>query len=109
MKTFVTSNAYVSAAHELIPGGAHTYAKGDDQYPEGMAPVIERGAGCRVWDIDGNEYVEFGVCAAHDPAAIRQAVDSVADLMPAYERAMESGVDHVLRGRPVRPAIHARG
>ena len=25
-----------------------------------MAPVIERGAGCRVWDIDGNEYVEFG-------------------------------------------------
>lgn len=54
MKTFVTSNAYVSAAHELIPGGAYTYAKGDDQYAEGMAPVIERGAGCRVWDIDGN-------------------------------------------------------
>ena len=25
-----------------------------------MAPVIERGSGCRVWDIDGNEYVEFG-------------------------------------------------
>jgi glutamate-1-semialdehyde 2,1-aminomutase len=25
-----------------------------------MAPVIERGAGCRVWDIDGNEFVEFG-------------------------------------------------
>ena len=60
MKTFAASNAYVSAAHDLIPGGAHTYAKGDDQYPEGMAPVIERGAGCRVWDIDGNEYVEFG-------------------------------------------------
>ena len=25
-----------------------------------MAPVIERGAGCRVWDLDGDEYVEFG-------------------------------------------------
>ena len=60
MKDFSTSNAYVSAVHDLIPGGAHTYAKGDDQYPAGMAPVIERGAGCRVWDIDGNEYVEFG-------------------------------------------------
>ena len=60
MKSFVASNAYLSTAHHLIPGGAHTYAKGDDQYPEGMAPVIERGAGCRVWDIDGNEYVEFG-------------------------------------------------
>jgi glutamate-1-semialdehyde 2,1-aminomutase len=46
--------------HDLIPGGAHTYAKGDDQYPAGMAPVIERGSGCRVWDVDGNEYVEFG-------------------------------------------------
>src|ERR1700750_2120270 len=60
MKSFDASNAYVSAAHDLIPGGAHTYAKGDDQYPEGMAPIIERGAGCRVWDIDGNEFLEFG-------------------------------------------------
>jgi glutamate-1-semialdehyde 2,1-aminomutase len=51
----------------------------------------------------------FVVCAAHDPAAIRQTVDAVADLMPAYQRALESGVDHVLRGRPVRPAIRARG
>lgn len=50
----------MSAVHDLIPGGAHTYAKGDDQYPAGMAPVIERGAGCRVWDLDGDEYVEFG-------------------------------------------------
>lgn len=60
MKSFAASAAHMAAAHELIPGGAHTYAKGDDQYPAGMAPVIERGSGCRVWDIDGNEYVEFG-------------------------------------------------
>jgi len=57
---FVASAEHTAAAHQLIPGGAHTYARGDDQYPEGMAPVIERGAGCRVWDIDGNEFVEFG-------------------------------------------------
>jgi len=50
----------MSVAQDLIPGGAHTYAKGDDQYPAGMAPVIERGVGCRVWDLDGNDYVEFG-------------------------------------------------
>ena len=25
-----------------------------------MAPVMESGAGCRVQDLDGNEYVEFG-------------------------------------------------
>jgi glutamate-1-semialdehyde 2,1-aminomutase len=60
MKSFAASSAHVAAVHGLIPGGAHTYAKGADQYPADMAPVIDRGAGCRVWDLDGNEYVEFG-------------------------------------------------
>ncbi len=46
--------------HALIPGGAHTYAKCDDQYPEGMAPVIVRGSGSHVWDVDGNEFIEYG-------------------------------------------------
>ncbi|WP_306329994.1 glutamate-1-semialdehyde 2,1-aminomutase [Streptomyces venezuelae] len=46
--------------HELVPGGAHTYAKGDDQYPEGLAPVISHGLGAHVWDLDGNRYVEYG-------------------------------------------------
>lgn len=48
-------------AHELIPGGCHTYAKGDDQYPVVAPPFIARGAGCRVWDLDGNEYIEYGM------------------------------------------------
>ena len=47
--------------HHVIPGGAHTYAKGDDQFPEGLAPVIARGRGCRVWDVDENEYIEWGM------------------------------------------------
>jgi glutamate-1-semialdehyde 2,1-aminomutase len=51
----------------------------------------------------------FVVCAAHDPASIRQVVEAVAELMPLYQRALESGVEQVLRGRPVRPAIRARG
>ncbi|MFE7512730.1 glutamate-1-semialdehyde 2,1-aminomutase [Streptomyces sp. NPDC057540] len=46
--------------HALIPGGAHTYAKGDDQYPEHLAPVISHGRGAHVWDVDGNEYIEYG-------------------------------------------------
>ncbi|HEX4439275.1 MAG TPA: glutamate-1-semialdehyde 2,1-aminomutase [Thermoanaerobaculia bacterium] len=48
-------------AHTLIPGGAHTYAKGDDQYPVGAPPFIARGKGCRVWDLDGREFVEYGM------------------------------------------------
>lgn len=46
--------------HAVVPGGCHTYAKGDDQYPEGMAPVIVRGQGSHVWDADGNEFIEYG-------------------------------------------------
>ncbi|MFD9358048.1 glutamate-1-semialdehyde 2,1-aminomutase [Streptomyces sp. NPDC060031] len=46
--------------HAMIPGGAHTYAKGDDQYPENLAPVISHGRGAHVWDVDGNRYVEYG-------------------------------------------------
>lgn len=45
----------------MIPGGAHTYAKGDDQYPELAPGFIVRGKGCRVWDVDGNEFIEYGM------------------------------------------------
>ena len=47
--------------HDLIPGGAHTYSKGDDQYPVLAPGFIVRGQGCRVWDADGNEYIEYGM------------------------------------------------
>ncbi len=47
--------------NELIPGGSHTYAKGDDQFPEFMPAYIEHGKGCHVWDIDGNEFIEYGM------------------------------------------------
>jgi glutamate-1-semialdehyde 2,1-aminomutase len=48
-------------SHHLIPGGGHTYAKGDDQYPEDAPGFIVRGEGCHVWDIDGNEFIEYGM------------------------------------------------
>ena len=55
------SLALQARLHELVPGGAHTYARGCDQYPEGAAPILTRGQGCRVWDVDNNEYIEFGM------------------------------------------------
>jgi glutamate-1-semialdehyde 2,1-aminomutase len=48
-------------AHELIPGGAHTYAKGDDQFPSNAPPFIERGKGCYVWDGNGEQFMEYGM------------------------------------------------
>jgi glutamate-1-semialdehyde 2,1-aminomutase len=59
--SFERSTALQARLHEIVPGGAHTFAKGSDQYPEGMAPVLVRGRGARVWDADGNEFVEYGM------------------------------------------------
>jgi glutamate-1-semialdehyde 2,1-aminomutase/spore coat polysaccharide biosynthesis protein SpsF len=53
-------NALFARAKELIPGGAQTFSKCPSQYVEGTAPkVLVRGAGSRVWDADGNEYLDY--------------------------------------------------
>lgn len=55
-------SAQLSArAHQIIPGGAHTYAKGDDQFPVQAPGFIVRGDGCHAWDADGNEFIEYGM------------------------------------------------
>lgn len=59
--SFSKSKALQEKAHQLIPGGCHTYAKGDDQYPVLAPAFIARGQGCHVWDVDGNEYIEYGM------------------------------------------------
>jgi glutamate-1-semialdehyde 2,1-aminomutase len=58
---FGRSRALAERLRHIIPGGGHTYAKGYDQYPELSPAVIARGSGCRVWDADGNEYIEYGM------------------------------------------------
>jgi glutamate-1-semialdehyde 2,1-aminomutase len=96
---FAASQEHMSAVHHLIPGGAHTYAKGDDQYPEGMAPVIERGAGCRVWDLDGNEFVEFG-------SGLRSTIlgHGFEPVIRAVQRQLDDGVNFVRPHRLEREA-----
>jgi glutamate-1-semialdehyde 2,1-aminomutase len=46
---------------QLVPGGCHTYNKGDDQFPELAPALIARGQGCHVWDVDGNQFIEYGM------------------------------------------------
>ena len=60
-RSLARSRALRERAHELIPAGAHTYSKGDDQFPENAPGFIERGQGARVWDVDGNEYLDWGM------------------------------------------------
>ena len=58
---FDASGEFRERAHRVIPGGAHTYAKGDDQYPMLAPAAIVKGLGARVWDLDGNEFIEYGM------------------------------------------------
>lgn len=90
---FTKSKALQAKAHRLIPGGAHTYAKGDDQYPELAPGFLERGEGCHVWDVDGNEYIEYGM-------GLRAVT-----LGHAYPKVVEAAYRAMLKGNNfVRPA-----
>jgi len=55
---FTASDTYRSVIHDLIPGGSHTYSKGDDQFPALSPAAIDYGKGSHVWDIDGNEFLD---------------------------------------------------
>ena len=54
------SGQWFHRSHAVIPGCAQTFSKGYNQYVEGVAPIfLERGKGCRAWDVDGNEYIDY--------------------------------------------------
>jgi glutamate-1-semialdehyde 2,1-aminomutase len=55
------SQAYFSKAQNLIPGGVNSPVRACKSV--GCDPVfIQRAAGSKIWDVDGNEYVDF-VCS----------------------------------------------
>jgi glutamate-1-semialdehyde aminotransferase/spore coat polysaccharide biosynthesis protein SpsF (cytidylyltransferase family)/predicted dehydrogenase len=54
------SQAWLERASEVIPGSAQTFSKGANQHVRGVAPMfLAKGKGCRVWDVDGNEYIDY--------------------------------------------------
>lgn len=77
---FTQSDVYRSKIHDLIPGGAHTYSKGDDQFPERSPAAITHGKGSHVWDVDGNEYLDcsLGLTSVSLGHAYQPVVDAVA-------------------------------
>src|SRR5262249_28202669 len=59
-RRFDESMALLARAREVVPGASQTLSKGPAMFVEGAYPVfLERGQGCRVWDVDGNEYVDY--------------------------------------------------
>lgn len=54
----MTNNEFKERIHQLIPGGAHTYSKGDDQFPLNAPAAISKGKGAWVWDMENNKYLD---------------------------------------------------
>jgi glutamate-1-semialdehyde 2,1-aminomutase len=60
LKRYQHSEKLLSRALKVIPLGTQTFSKSKTQYPEGVSPhFIKRGEGSHVWDVDGNEYIDF--------------------------------------------------
>lgn len=78
---------YSARLHRVIPGGAHTYSRGDDQYPSNAPPLLERGKGAYVWTPSGERYLDYGMALRAvtlgyaddriDAAACRQIANGV--------------------------------
>jgi len=59
---YKTSTELLKRAERVIPMGSQTFSKSRVQFPAGHAPMfLSCGLGGRVWDVDGNEYVDL-VC-----------------------------------------------
>lgn len=53
--------SYHERLNAVIPGGAHTYSRGFDQFPANAPQVLERGEGAWVWDAAGRRYLDYGM------------------------------------------------
>lgn len=59
-KSYTNSASWLERAKKLIPTASQTYSKSYRYYCEGAAPAfVERGKGARIWDLDGNEYIDY--------------------------------------------------
>jgi glutamate-1-semialdehyde 2,1-aminomutase len=82
---YARSNEMLQRAEKVIPLGSQTFSKSRIQYPQGQAPLfLTHGRGGRVWDVDGNEYVDLvngllpvvlGYCDPDVDGAIRAQLD----------------------------------
>jgi glutamate-1-semialdehyde 2,1-aminomutase len=45
----------------VIPGGAHTYSRGHDQYPANAPQILAGGKGAYIFDPDGHRFLDYGM------------------------------------------------
>lgn len=76
--TINKSDEYYKIALELIPAQTQTLAKGPGQNIKGVAPkYLKRGKGSHVWDVDGNEFIDYTMAVG--PLSLGYAYNKVDD------------------------------
>ena len=93
------SRELLERALEVIPLGAQTFSKSITQYPRGVSPHFAgRAKGARLWDADGNEYLDLvGALAAvllgygdeETDAAVRAQLESGVSFTLSHELEIE--------------------
>jgi len=85
-------------AHDVIPGGAHTYSKGDDQFPANAPRFLERGDGAYVWDEQNRRYLDWNMglrtmTLGYGNSVVNEAAKSQIDLGSNFSRPSRVEVD----------------
>ena len=44
-----------------IPGGAHTYSRGHDQFPSNAPQILEKGEGAYIFEPNGTRFLDYGM------------------------------------------------
>ena len=57
----MTSKSYRDRLNSIIPGGAHTYSRGHDQFPYNVPEILDRAQGAYVWSPDGKRFLDYGM------------------------------------------------
>src|SRR3954465_129154 len=87
------SGEYFARAKGVMPAGVPSSFQRNDPWPT----YLERGRGSRVWDVDGNEYVDFhngfGVmCVGHANPVVAAAVKARMDLGTHFAAPTEGSI-----------------
>ncbi|MBI3793719.1 MAG: glutamate-1-semialdehyde 2,1-aminomutase [Nitrospinae bacterium] len=53
--------SYQDRLLKAIPGGAHTYSRGYDQYPTNAPQILARGKGAYIFDPAGKKFLDYGM------------------------------------------------
>jgi glutamate-1-semialdehyde-2,1-aminomutase len=91
-RSLARSQEYFNRARLVIPSCTQTFSKGPTQFVQGVAPIfLKRGQGSHVWDVDGNEYIDYPL--ALGPVILGYNYPAVSD---AVRRQIDDGVSFSL-------------